>query len=129
MLQIGHIGTQIDPLTIEGVVSLRLVRRRLSRQAVITYLISHIMIVFPGSLFSREFAGVTGLVFKAILAETVSRAISAGTVMKISSASPLGRADVGEVEAGTCALRDQIYAIQIADAIIVDHRRDGLPGD
>jgi hypothetical protein len=38
-------------------------------------------------------------------------------------------ADVGEVEAGTCALRDQIYAIRIADAIIVDHRRDGLPGD
>src|ERR1700730_7432074 len=38
-------------------------------------------------------------------------------------------ADVGEVEAGTRALRDQIYAIQIADAIIVDHRRDGLLGD
>src|SRR6202035_2689668 len=38
-------------------------------------------------------------------------------------------ADVGDVEARSCALRDQIHEIQIADTIIVDHGRDGLLGD
>ena len=44
------------------------------------------VIVFLGSLFSREFAGFTGLVSKAFVAETVARAISAAAVMKISPA-------------------------------------------
>ena len=38
-------------------------------------------------------------------------------------------ADIGEIEAGSCALRDQIHAVEIADAIIVDHGRDGLLGN
>jgi hypothetical protein len=35
-------------------------------QPVIKYLDIAYIVVFPGSLFSREFAGLTGLVFKAI---------------------------------------------------------------
>jgi hypothetical protein len=38
-------------------------------------------------------------------------------------------ADIGEFEAGSRALRDHIHAIQITDAIIVDHGRDSLLGD
>jgi hypothetical protein len=38
-------------------------------------------------------------------------------------------ADIGEVEACSCALRGQIHAIEIADAVIVDQGRDSLLGD
>jgi hypothetical protein len=38
-------------------------------------------------------------------------------------------ADKGEIEARSRALRDHIHAIQITDAIIVDHGRHGLLGD
>jgi hypothetical protein len=44
------------------------------------------VIVFLGSLFSRVFAGVTGLGPKRFVGETVARAISAAAVMKISLA-------------------------------------------
>jgi hypothetical protein len=44
------------------------------------------VIVFPGSLFSREFAGVTGLVFKAIRGRDGFTRDFGWTVMKISPA-------------------------------------------